>query len=254
MNVRAIIRATGKWCKNNAGKIFAGCAIVTEFLGFWFMHKEAPIARDRLDALPEDAKWLDKVKAAGPVYLPALGMLVLSTGSIVGGCVAGERKAAILTSLYTASEAALRKYERKVVDTIGREKAQEIQDSIAKEYIAENPPYVNGSKIYATGNGDKLIFDPLSGRYFTSEPAKVIAAMNKMNRRIISEMWVSVNEWYQELGLEPVGLGDDKGWNNDHMIDIPDEVDVWSTTQSPDNVPCFIITYYNRPVMYKKNG
>lgn len=253
MNVRRIVRIAGKWCKNNAGKIFAGCAIATEMLGFWFMHKEAPIVRDRLDELGENANWKDKIKAAGPVYLPALGMLVLSTGSIIGGCVAGEKKAAVLTGLYTASEAALRKYERKVVDKIGRDKAQEIQDAIAKDYISENPPAVGRNKIYATGNGDKLIYDPLSGRYFTSEPSKIIAAMNLLNHRILSEEWVSVNEWYEELELEPVGLGDDKGWNHDHMIDIPDDPDRWSTTQSPDNVPCFIITYYNRPVMYKKN-
>lgn len=253
MNVKLLVRTAGRWCKNNAGKIFAGCAIITEMLGFWFMHKEAPIVRDRLDALGDGANWKDKIKAAGPVYLPAMGMLILSTGSIIGGCVAGERKAAILTSLYTASEAALRKYERKVVDKLGREKAQEIQDAIAQDYIRDNPPSAAGTKVYATGNGDKLIFDPLSGRYFTSEPRKIIDAMNKMNHRLISEMWVSVNEWYEELGLEPVGLGDDKGWNTDHMIDIPDDPDSWTTAQSQDNVPCFLITYYNRPVMYKKS-
>ena len=254
MNVKAVLRVAAKWCKNNAGKIFAGCAIASEFVGFWFMHKEAPVARERLDALPEDAKWLDKVKAAGPVYLPAMAMLVLSSGCIVGGCVAGERKAAILTSLYTASEAALHNYERKVVSTIGREKAQEIQDAIAQDYISDNPPATFDHKIYDTGNGGDLIFDPLSGRYFYSDPSKIIAAMNKLNHQIISEMWVSVNEWYEELGLEDVGLGDDKGWNTDHMIDIPDDPSKWSTCKTPDNHPCLVITYYNRPVMYKKNA
>lgn len=250
MNFKGIAGVVGKFCKKNAGKIFATCAIAAEALGFYFMHKEAPIVRDKLDALPEDAKWTDKLKAAGPVYLPALGMLVLSSGCIIGGCVAGERKAAILTSLYTASEATLRNYEKTVVDKLGREKAQEIQDSIAKEIIEENPPEVGSGTIFATGYGDKLIYDPLSGRYFTSEPSKVIDTMNKLNHRIMTEMFVSVNEWYSELGLDPVGLGDDRGWNVDNYIDIPDDPNRWSTTQSPYNVPCFIITYYNRPTMY----
>ena len=249
MAVKRFFKMAGIWCKKHAGKIFAGCAIVSEVVGYWLMHKEAPIVRDRLEALPEDAKWTDKLRAAGPVYLPAFGMLLLSSGCIVGGCIAGERKAAVLTSLYTASETALRQFEQKAVEKLGRDKVQEIHDAVAQDIMNETPPEMG--VVYETGNGSKLIYDPLSGRYFRSDPIKIIGSMNKMNNQIRCEMFVSANEWFNEIGLESIGLGDLWGWNTDNMIDIPDEVDRWSTTQSPTNEPCFILTYYNRPVLYK---
>ena len=249
MNVKPIVKTIALWCRKHATKLLAAGAIGAEILGFWAMHKEAPVVRERLDALPEDAKWFDKVKVAGPVYLPALGLLLASCGCVVGGCAIGEKKIAALTGLYSMSEAALRKYESKVVDMIGTEKAKEIHDAAAQDVINEHP--VTDTTIIATGKGDVLFYEPLTGRYFTSDPNEVIAAMNRCNKRIISEMWISVNEWFGELGLEESGLGEMAGWNVDHMIDIPDNPQSFPTGVSIDNRPCFVIAYYNRPIMYK---
>lgn len=250
MNIKPVLKTVANFMKRNAGKILAGMAVATEFLGFWFMHKEAPIVRDRLEALGEGATWKDKLKAAGPVYLPAAGMLLLSSGCIIGGCVAGERKAAILSGLYSASEAALRQYEEKVVDALGKDKAREIHDSIAQDVINERP--VSAEVVYATGKGDQLFYEPLTGRYFTSSINEVAAAATRINRRIIVEMWASANEWFNELGLESVGFGDIAGWNVDHMLEVPDGKDhKFTTSQTDDGRSCFVVTYFVRPVLYK---
>ena len=236
MNIKPILKTVEHWMKKNSSKVLTSTALVAQFVGFYFMHKEAPIVRDKLDALPKDAKLTDKLKVAVPVYLPAMGMLALSSGCMVGSCVAGERKAAILSGLYTASEAALSKYEAKVVETIGKEKAQEIQDGIAQDLINEKPS--TSVNVFATGKGDQLFYDPLSGRYFTSEKLAVQEAMNNANRTIIGDMWITTNEWYDELGLEPIGLGDTVGWNVDRLMDIS-----FSTGETPDNRPCYVLDY-----------
>ena len=244
MNTKGIIRVISKWVRNNSTKLLAGLAIGTEALGFYFMHKEAPIVRDRLEELPEGATWKDKIKVAGPVYLPAVGMMLLSSGCIVGGCALGEKRVAIMSGLYTASEAALRKYEEKVVDAIGHEKANDIQQSIAQDLMREKP--ASQMNVCATGKGDQLFYEPLSGRYFTSEKNAVVAAMNEANRICVGEMWIRVNEWFEQLGLEEVGLGDMVGWNVDHLIDIS-----FTPASTPDDRTCFVIGYYYPPILYK---
>lgn len=248
MNTKMIFKTLSHWFKKNSTKILASTAIAAEAVGFYFMHREAPIVRDKLAQLDEktdgNATWKDKIKTAAPVYLPALGMLVLSSGCIVGTCVAGERKAALLSGLYTASEAALSKYEKKVVEVLGKDKAQEIHDEMARDLMNEKP--CGQMNVYATGKGDQLFYEPLSGRYFTSEKLEVEATLNRCNRTIIGDMWISANEWFEELGLEPVGLGEMFGWNVDHLMDI-----YFSTAETPDNRTCFVIGYSNTPVLYK---
>ena len=248
MSGRLILKGLGRFVKRHAGKILAGCAIAAEAVGFYLMHKEAPVVKERLEELKKtdpDSTWIDKVKVAGPVYLPAFGMLLLSTGCIIGGCAVGERKAAILTSLYTASETALMQYEEAAVKKLGVEKAQEIQDAVAAD-ICEKHPIVEADVI-ATGKGDQLFMEPLTARYFTSSKVNIEAAVNRINKMIISDMWVSANDWFYELGLsEPAALGDIAGWNVDNMLTIN-----FTPGATTDDRSCFVIGYENRPVLYR---
>lgn len=254
MNVRMIFKTMSRWCAKNATKLLAGGAILSEMAGFWFMHKEAPIVRDRLDALPEDAKWTEKIKAAGPVYLPAFGMLLLSCGCTIGGCVVGNKQIAVATSLYSASEAALRKLENNMVKELGPEQAQKVHDAVAKEVLAENP--VTCNTIYETGKGSDIIYDPLSGRYFRSSPSAVIAAGARLNNKIssndLNDYWASVNDWYEELGLPTVGLGGAYGWNRNHKFETYQDPQSWNLTTTEDGHAAFVITYHERPVLYNE--
>lgn len=247
MNVgglKTVCRSIARFGRKHATKLLAGAAIASEMLGFWFMHKEAPIVQERLSELPKDAKFIDKLKAAGPVYLPAFGMLLLSCGCVVGGCAIGESRVAIATGLYSASEAALRRYEEQAINVLGKEKAQEIHDAVANDIMNEKP--VSSATVFATGKGDQLFYDPMSGRYFTTSKLEVESAVNRVNRQIIDEMWVTINDWYSELNLEPIGLGEGYGWNVDHRMDI-----YFSTAETPDQRTCYVIGYANLPTIYK---
>lgn len=245
----AFLKPVWSFCKKHATKLLAGLAIGSEMAAIYCTAKEAPIAQERLKMLPEDATRWDKIKAAGKVYLPAAGFMLVSVGSIVGGTIVGNNRLKMADGLLSLSNATIAGYQKKLVDAVGKDKAQTIEDEIAQKLMEEQPPAVK--KIYATGNGDQLIYDPLSGRYFTSDLNKVIVAANKLNKRIISEMWISVNEWYEELGLESIGLGDTSGWNVDNNIDIPDEPQKFMTQMTEDGRSCAVISYYNRPVRYK---
>lgn len=245
MNIKPIVKSIIAFGKKHSTKFLAGGAIVTEIFGFYLMHKEAPVVRQKLDALPPDSKLLDKVKVAAPVYLPAMLMLATSSGCIIGGCALGEARLAAMTNLAMASEATLARYEQKVIDTIGQDKANEIQEEIAKDLMHERP--AEAKDVIATANGSDIFYDTLSGRYFTSCEKFILDAKDRINNRIDGiEMWVEVNDWYSELDIPSIPLGKGRGWNIDRKLSI--ELGEWESM--PDGRPCRPIVYFNTPVLY----
>ena len=100
----------------------------------------------------------------------------------------------------------------------------------------------------AIDDGSTLFFDPLSGKTFISSREKVLLAVIALNRRILDSFWVSVNEWYEELGLDSSGnLGESMGWNIDNMVDIDLATDVTS-----DGRECLTIIYLKNPVRFEE--
>lgn len=217
MNLTPVFNGMWKWAKRNSTKLLAAGAITAEALGFWFMHREAPVVRDRLDELGPDAKWYEKVKAAGPIYLPAIGMLALSVGCIVGGCAMGERKAAIMASLYSASEASLRRLEKKVVQEIGAEKAQKLHDQAAEELAKQNPP--TPSNVKETGKGHILFFETRTGQWIRSDYNAVRKDAADFNQYITDTFKIlDFNEWLDCLGGDRAGFGDMFGFGPDWRL------------------------------------
>lgn len=245
MNLRPFFKGVWSWTKRNSTKLLAAGAITAEALGFWFMHKEAPIVRDRLDELPEDAKWYEKVKVAGPVYLPAIGMMLLSMGCIVGGCAMGEKKAAVMASLYSASEASLRRLEEKVVKEIGPEKAKELHDQAAEELAKANPP--KPSNVKNTGKGTDLFFDRRTGQWFLSSYNAVKNDAVDFNNYLREKMIMEFNDWLEFVGEERAELGDYFGFDNDHPLNIS----ISGECRTEDGQLYYILDYAGTvPLMY----
>jgi hypothetical protein len=244
MNLRPIFHGLWQWTKRNSTKLLAAGAITAEAMGFWFMHKEAPIVQKRLEELGPDAKWYEKIKVAGPVYLPAIGMLLLSTGCIVGGCAVGERKAAIMASLYSASEASLRRLEQKVVDEIGPEKAQELHDKAAEDLAKQNPP-TSPKEVKLTGKGNFLCYEVMTGQWFRSDVPAIKNDAAIFKDYTMANIWADFNEWLDCLGIEKAEFGDYFGFN----VDEPLLLKLSSELKTTDGEPYVIVDYVKKPVM-----
>ena len=96
------------------------------------------------------------------------------------------------------------------------------------------------SEIIFVGDGETLCYDVLSGRYFKSKIDKIKKAENDLNRRMRDEMYISLNEFYYEIGLPSIKIGEDIGWN----IDREGYIDLRFSSQLNDNdEPVFVIDY-----------
>ena len=83
----------------------------------------------------------------------------------------------------------------------------------------------------------------MSGRYFESDIDKLKKIQNELNRTMLQEDYISLNEFYHEIGLDDIPIGEDMGWNinNKYM-----ELD-FSSQLTDDGRPCLVVGHYNPP-------
>jgi hypothetical protein len=160
----------------------------------------------------------EKVKAAWKPYLPAALIATASTGCLIGACKVSAGRTAALATAYQLSTTALKDYKEQVVETVGEKKEQSIREKVHKKKIEENP--VSNAQVYYTGKGKTKCYDVTSGRYFETDKTSIEKIINKLNQRMLGgEMYISLNEFYTEVGLPPIPIGDNIGWNTDAIIE-----------------------------------
>ena len=182
------------------------------------------------------------VKLVWPCYIPAIIMGAATVASIIGANTISTKRNTALTGAYFLSETALKDYQAKVIKTIGANKAKLIKDEIAQDKV--NSTKKKDSTVIMTGNGEVLCLDLLSGRYLRSSFDKLKKAENEINHRLISEMWMSLNEIYGYIGLPPVKMGNSQGYDlgTDGLL----EFDI-STCMSENEEPCLTFTFHVTP-------
>ena len=163
---------------------------------------------------------VDTVKQMAPVVAPVVMSASGTIISVIGGYKVASKQIAVLSSLYSMVKESNADYMEKAKELFGDKKAGELHDKIKEGKMLDNPP-TNTDTIINTGKGTTMFLDDWSGRYFYSSPEEVRRAFNIINKRMMDEYYISLNELYDELGLPDIKLGDDIGFNvDDGLIDI----------------------------------
>lgn len=186
-------------------------------------------------------KKMDVVKITWKCYVPAVIMGSVTIACMISANSINLRRYAALASVYSLSEAALKEYQAKVVETIGAGKERQIKDEIAKDKVMNNPP--KDGEVILTGKGDTLCLEWLSGRYFRSNIDKIKKAENDLYADLLQDDFISVNDVYYALGLANTGLGDEMGWKVDDGKFAFD----FSSQLTPDGEPCLVVNYFIPP-------
>lgn len=188
-------------------------------------------------SLMEEIAYIDIVTICWKCYLPATAIGIISIICLVGASSVNAKRNAALATAYSIAETSLKEYQKKVIETIGEKKEKEIRDEVAKDYVNKNP--IKESEVIYVGNGETLCFDVVSGRYFKSKIDTIKKAENNLNRRMRDEMFISLNDFYYEIGLPAIKIGDDIGWNIDEgYLDLR-----FSSQLSENDEPVFVIDY-----------
>lgn len=218
----AIYNAAKTKVVKNAPAILTAMGIVGWGTAAVLAVKETPKALKLLaDAEYEKGESLtvqEKVKTAWRPYLPATLIATASTGCLIGACNVSAGRTAALATAYQLSTTALKDYKEQVVETVGEKKEQAIREKVHKKKVEENP--VSNTQVYYTGKGKTQCYDVTSGRYFEADKTSIEKIINKLNQRMLGgEMYISLNEFYTEVGLPHIPIGDSIGWNTDSIIE-----------------------------------
>lgn len=190
---------------------------------------------------PDKISKKDIVKLCWKCYIPAVLTGTVSTVCLIGSNSVSTRRAAALTTAYKLSETALSEYKEKVIETIGEKKEKVIREAIDKDHIEKNP--VKNHEVIMTGKGTTRCYDKFAGRYFDSDIDHIKKAVNELNRSMLLHDYVSLNDFYDELGLPHTKLGNDLGWSIlDGYMDVE-----FSSHLCEDGTPCLAISYTLAP-------
>lgn len=183
----------------------------------------------------------EKFKIAWKPCLPIAVTAGTSTACLIGASTVSSKRNAALATAYQITSNAFAEYKEQVVETIGEKKEKVIKEKVADKKLAKDP--VTNSQVIITERGNTLCYDTISGRYFKSDMDIIRKAENMLNRRLINEMYVSLNEFYDEIGLKPTKQGNDLGWNMDEgyvSLDLSSHI-------ADDGTPCLVVDYSIAP-------
>lgn len=246
-NLKVIWKGITAGVSKHKPEILTGLGIAGFGTAIFFAVKGTVKATRLVDAKKEElgvekltAK--ETIETAWKCYIPTAIMAATSTACLIGASSVSARRISALTTAYKLSETALTEYREKVVETIGEKKEQVVREKIAKDHVDKNP--VSKSEVIVTGNGSTLCMDIISGRYFTSDIDKIKRAQNNLNEQLLKYDYVSLNDFYDEIGLPPIEpLGSDMGWN---IVNGQLEFEYSSQLDDKGN-PCLVIGHQRGP-------
>ena len=190
----------------------------------------------------------EKLRLIAPCYVPASVVGIGTMACIIGANSVHLKRQAALISAYSVIENRFQDYQTKVTEAMGKNKEQKVRDELAQDQVDKNP--VSSSQVIITGNGNVLCMDSLTDRYFESTYEKIKRAENELNFKLRDDMYASLNDFYEMLGIKRTGMGDELGWKNEKMLEVR-----ISTTTTDDMRPCLVLEYSVEPIRdYYKFG
>lgn len=165
---------------------------------------------------------IEKVKVAGPDYIPSVIGGTVAIGCMFGSTIISQKREASLISAYAMMRKGYRDYKGKVIELYGDDTHKEIMEAIRAEQCEDISIYAQGLITNTTTDFDasmepdvvRTFYDSFSGRYFNTTTAKLIQAEYHLNRNFMFLGVVTLNDFYEFLGLSKTAHGDSVGWSS----------------------------------------
>lgn len=177
------------------------------------------------------------VKSCWKCYVPTVILGALSISAFIGSYKISTARLAAMTAMYEFTANAYDRYRRNVAKASPKTDVKATKAS-RDEKVKE----ISESKFEGAPEGKEVCIDLFTGNVFYSTREDVLAAVSKMKDRFLSgEMFISLNEFYDEVDANHVEVGDDVGWTPETYLDVQFD----STLRN--GKPCLTIGYFANP-------
>ena len=153
----------------------------------------------------EELTKFEIVKTAAPCYIPTFVVGLSTLVCMFGACVLNRKQQAAYVSAYTLLDAAFKEYKAKAEELYGESadgniRAAMMEDKYSSDYILQSE--------------EKFVFyEEHRDEFFELSKEDVLLAEYHLNRNFVLRGYVTLNEFYEFLGLEPITSGDILGWS-----------------------------------------
>lgn len=139
------------------------------------------------------------------VYSPAIISGMSTICCICSANILNKRKQVSLASAYTLLSNAYAEYQEEIKSLLGTKMDSDVKKQIVKGHIRRKKE-PNDSDL-------QIFYDEFSGTEFESTLENVISAQHELNARLQKFGSVSINEYYELLGVQELECGDILGWS-----------------------------------------
>ena len=177
------------------------------------------------------------IKSCWKCYVPTVILGALSISSFIGSYKVNTARLTAMTAMYEFTANAYDRYRRNVARVSPKTDVKATK-AARDERVKDIPE----SKFDGLPEGKEICIDLFTGNIFYSTREDVLVAVNKIKDKFLAgEMFVSLNEFYDEVDADHVGVGDDVGWSPDTDLDIQFD------SILRNGKPCLTIGYFANP-------
>lgn len=184
----------------------------------------------------------ERTKLVWKLYVPAGISGALTITCIICSSKASGRRTTAAVTAYSLTERAFSEYKEKVVEQIGQGKEQKLRDELAQERVTKNP--VGSREVIVVGKGHVLCCELFTNRYFRSDMETLRKAQNDINMKVNNHHYVTIDEFYDIIGLPYTSNSNFFGWDSDKQMELK-----FTTVLTEDGEPCLAFDYnYTKPL------
>jgi hypothetical protein len=266
MNMKDTIKSIGKVIADNRSNIITALVATGVVSTTIRAIKDTPKVNLMIDeAVAEKGEDLTKKEK---VVIYAKGYwktIAIGTGTLVllvGNRVLDQKSMTGLVGAYVAAENKIQSIKESIKETVDEETQKKITDKTTEKEIEKNPPEEPNNCLPAISNprqyGLDLFWDDWRGQWIWTTRERIEAACAYCNKVLVRDDVVSVETFYDQLGVE-TGLESSMfGWNlsqytyppHDGKEKVAVEYDSsWGSYDDPSNGKMFgILRFVNEPV------
>lgn len=236
-----LVRSLGRVVSTNTPVILAGTAVVGVIGTAYLAVVGDRAARLRCEELDLDTSpsLRDYLSVSWDLYIPAAVAGAATISAVVALHTVGAKRTAVATAATALTKDAYDRYRYAVEEIVPVEQRQQIRSKAAERIKLPE----NRQNVVLIEGGTVLCFDAHSGRYFRSSTNHLRRVENELNATIINESSVSLNEFYERVGLPTNAMGDQLGWKLGHQIELQ-----FTTRLSESEEPCVVVDFIVEPI------
>lgn len=232
---------------DKAPELCLGLTIGNTLLTGYLTYKAYKKSQEKLKELEKEAdkplEFTDKAKVCYKYWIPPLAACFTSVASSIIGYRIQTKRTASLMAAYTLLEASNQATKDKMNELLGIQKADEINDAVARERISKA---IDGNLIEETGLGTMIWYDAYTGHVIRTSRNALEAARNMLNDALLRYDTQTISDFYSNLNLDSEwGFATSHGW--DASVEMLSLSFKGSESLLPDGTAYGIFDYQTKP-------